>query len=455
MISDPLPPWTVLESVIDRARHPVVTAVEISRTTNLRWAVSMPTTNGDAWRTQLTITAVAQVTGGWSAATRSGDPHRWQHLLAEAEAAAQEGSPATEGLPLLSGFADRDFEQPPDEGSALDVPEALREAFAAPDVEVFGYAEEDSTTTYVATSTGWRWREVARESRLEISAKADQRSRSAWVGLAGDSIPELDAAGAVADVLAQLEWQRRQVQVPAQPTSVILTPSATADLMLELWRNAVARDAAEGHSAFSGSGPAGTKLGDRLSPRRLTLSSDPLFPGLSAPEKLWTPWSSPARSVFDTGSALPAVNWIADGQLNHLAATRAAAAELDLPFVASPDCLSLHDDDGAGSVADLVSRTDHGLLVTSLWYIRDVDPQSMLVTGLTRDGCYQIVNGEIVGAAGNFRFNDSPLGLLTRIDDVGETARCLPREWADYFTRTAMPAMRVADFGLSTPSIAV
>ena len=331
------------------------------------------------------------------------------------------------------------------------MPEALREAFATPQVEGFGYVEEDATTPYIATSTGWRWRAVSRESRLEISA--DQRSRSAWVGMAGDTVAELDAAAAVSDVLAQLEWQRRKVDVPAQPTPVILSPSATADLMLELWRNAVARDAAEGHSAFSGSGPAGTKLGASLTPRRLTLASDPLVPGLNAPERLWTPWSSPGRSVFDTGVALPAVKWIDHGQLVHLAATRAAAAEFDLPFVASPDCLSLHDDDGA--VTDLVKRTERALLVTSLWYIRDVDPQTMLVTGLTRDGCYQVVDGEIVGAAGNFRFNDSPLGILTRIVDVGETSRCLPREWGDYFTRTAMPGVLVDDFGLSTPSIAV
>lgn len=448
-------PWTVLELVVDQARHAVVVAVEVSRTTNLRWAVSTPTTNGDSWRIQLTITAVAPVAGGWSAATRSGDPERWQELLAEAEIAATEGTAATEGFELLTGVAESDYEESPHEGAALALPEALPDAFAAPDVEVFGYVEEDCTTTYVAASTGWRWREVSRESRLEISAKADQRSRSAWAGLAGDTVAELDAAGAVADVLAQLEWQRRQVNVPAQPTSVILTPSATADLMLELWRNAVARDAAEGHSAFSGSGQAGTKLGTRLTPRPLTLTSDPMAPGLSAPTSLWTPWSSPARSVFDTGASLPAVNWIENGKLSRLAATRAAAAELGLPFVASPDCLSMRDDAGAGSLADLVARTKQGILLTSLWYIRDVDPQTMLVTGLTRDGCYQIVDGEIVGSAGNFRFNDSPLGMLTRITDAGETSRCLPREWADYFTRTAMPPLLVADFGLSTPSIAV
>lgn len=448
-------PWTVLEQVVEHAQLPVVAALEVNRTTNLRWAVSTPTTNGDVWRTQLTVTALAEVAGGWSAATRSGEPHRWRELLRQAEQAALGGTAATEGFALLPGAAEPGYEEPPETGDSLAVPEALRAAFGQSGVEVFGYLEEDTNTTFVATSTGWRWREVSREARLEISAKADNRNRSAWAGLAGDAVSELDANAAVEDVLRQLEWQRRRVEVPAAPTTAILSPSATADLMLEVWRNAVARDAAEGHSAFSGSGPAGTRLGESLTTRSLTLASDPQEPGLAAPQRLWTPWSSPGRSVFDTGADLPAVKWIDAGQLSNLAATRAAAADLHLPFVASPDCLSLRDDRGHGSLADLVARTERGLLITSLWYIRDVDPQAMLVTGLTRDGCYQIVDGEIVGSAGNFRFNDSPLAMLKRITDAGETTRCLPREWADYFTRTSMPPVRVEDFGLSTPSIAV
>lgn len=447
-------PWTVLEDVVSLASMPVAAAVEISRTTNLRWAVSTPTTNGDAWSAQLTVTAMADVAGGWSAATRSGDPQRWRDLLAAAEHAARNGTAATEGAALLPGESAADYEEPPAVGQHLRVPEALVAAFEVPSVEVFGYAEEDTTTTFVATTSGWRWREVTTQARLEISAKTDQRAKSAWVGLAGDTMAELDAGAAVADVLAQLQWQRRAVQVPAQPTPVILTPSAAADLMLEVWRNAVARDAAEGHSAFSGSGPAGTRLGETLARRDLTLTSNPHGP-LSAPRRLWTPWSSPSRSVFDTGADVPAVTWIDSGVLTHLAATRAAAEELQLPFVVPPDSLALHDADGAGALADVVARTADALLVTSLWYIRDVDPQTMLVTGLTRDGCYRIVDGEIVGAAGNFRFNDSPLSMLDRVTDAGSTARCLPREWADYFTRTAMPPLLVEDFALSTPSIAV
>ena len=81
----------------------------------------------------------------------------------------------------------------------------------------------------------------------------------------------------------------------------------------------------------------------------------------------------------------------------------------------------------------MIASTGNGLLVNCLWYIRGVDPQTLLVTGLTRDGLYLVENGEVTGAVNNFRFNESPVGMLDRLAEVGRTRPCLPREWADYF----------------------
>ena len=93
--------------------------------------------------------------------------------------------------------------------------------------------------------------------------------------------------------------------------------------------------------------------------------------------------------------------------------------------------------------------------MTCLWYIRSVDEQSLLLTGLTRDGVYVVRDGRVVGAAGNFRFNESPLGMLDRISDAGTPVDCLPREWADWFTRARVAPLVVEDFNLSTTSEAV
>ncbi len=107
---------------------------------------------------------------------------------------------------------------------------------------------------------------------------------------------------------------------------------------------------------------------------------------------------------------------------------------------------------GHGSLADVAGRLRDGILITCLWYNRMVDPKTLLLTGLTRDGVYVVRNGEIVGSCGNYRFNESPVGLLGRILDSGATERTLAREMGDYFNRAAMPPLVVEDFNLSTQS---
>ena len=92
--------------------------------------------------------------------------------------------------------------------------------------------------------------------------------------------------------------------------------------------------------------------------------------------------------------------------------------------------------------------------MTCLWYIREVDPQTLLLTGLTRDGVYLIENGKVTGAVNNFRFNESPVDLLSRATQAGATVPTLSREWGDYFGRTAMPPLRIRDFNMSTVSAA-
>ena len=95
----------------------------------------------------------------------------------------------------------------------------------------------------------------------------------------------------------------------------------------------------------------------------------------------------------------------------------------------------------------------HGLLLTTLWYIRTVDPTTMLLTGLTRDGVYQIKDGEVIGAVNNFRWNESPVELLGRIKAVGATSITQPREWAGDVERAAAPAMIFEQFNMSTVSL--
>lgn len=457
-------PSEVIESLLAAATDPsgrtqAIVAVEQEQSVNLRWANSTVTTNGTTDAVEVTVTAFVATADGVATATRSGPVGEALVLLAEAQAVAAVSPAAADAADLLTGGPDSDWDvdpgDPPPGTDLTDLVSALREAFQEPGVEYYGYAEENRTTTSVGTTTGLRWRTSETEARLEISAKSDHRTRSAWHGESARVLSEIDPAVAVRRVRTGLQRQRREVSVPPEPMPVILTPSAVADLMVALWWQLTARDAAEGVSAVRGEEPGSTALGRRLTARRLTLSSDPHDPVAPAADRLWTPWSSPHASVFDGGAEIGPVDWIRDGVLHDLISTRALASQYGLPFRPAAEQLSLTDADGRGDLDDVVARTDRALLVTSLWYLRDVDLQTMQVTGLTRDGCYLITKGTVVGATGNFRFNDSPLGLLARVIDAGVSVPCLPREWGDYFTRAIMPPLLVDQFGLSTVSPAV
>jgi predicted Zn-dependent protease len=207
------------------------------------------------------------------------------------------------------------------------------------------------------------------------------------------------------------------------------------------------RSAQEGRSALSG------RVGERLTSLPLTLACDPAAPGLEYEPFLTTSRSGEGISVFDNGAPTRRVEWVRDGVVTELAYSRAEAAEFGTSFAPSGDNLLLTG--GAdGSLDDLVAATERGLLLTCLWYMRLVDPTTLLLTGLTRDGVYLVEHGEVVAEVDhNFRFNYSPLDVLRGASQVGATERTLPREWKDWFTRAAMPPVRVPEFFMSSVSL--
>jgi predicted Zn-dependent protease len=107
---------------------------------------------------------------------------------------------------------------------------------------------------------------------------------------------------------------------------------------------------------------------------------------------------------------------------------------------------------GDATLEEMIAATERGLLLTTLWYIREVDPTTALLTGLTRDGVYLIEDGTVSAAVNNFRFNESPLDLLRRTTQAGVSEITLPREWSDWATRTRMPPLRIPDFNMSSVS---
>ncbi|RII18582.1 putative modulator of DNA gyrase [Streptomyces sp. YIM 130001] len=437
----------------------VVIADEES-TANLRWAGNALTTNGVTRGRTLTVVATVDGREGTASGVVSRSAVTADELaqvVRAAEAAARSAGPAEDARPLVEGVpASPDFTDAPDETSSAvfdAFAPALGESFArarAGDRELYGFAQHSLVSSYLGTSTGLRLRHDQPTGTLEVNAKSPDRTRSAWAGRYTRDFKDVDPAALDAELATRLGWAQRRVELPAGRYETLIPPTAVADLLIyQLWSSA-ARDAAEGRTVFSRPG-GGTRVGERLSELPLTLRSDPYEPGLEAAPFVMAHASGDDQSVFDNGLPLTATDWIKDGELGRLLTTRHSASLTGLPVSPPVDNLVL-DAGGERSLEEMVAGTSRGLLLTCLWYIREVDPASLLLTGLTRDGVYLVENGEVVGEVNNFRFNESPVSLLGRATEAGRTVTTLPREWNDYFTRAAMPALRVPDFNMSSVS---
>ncbi|MEU3652379.1 metallopeptidase TldD-related protein [Streptomyces sp. NPDC032161] len=455
-------PHEIVERALDlsTADGCVVIADEES-SANLRWAGNALTTNGVTRGRSLTVVATvdgAQGTASGVVSRSAVTADDLEPLVRAAEAAARGAGPAedaqplVEGVPPSPGFTDAPAETGPDVFATF--APALGDAFArarSGGRELYGFAHHQMTSTYLGTSTGLRLRHDQPNGTLELNAKSPDRTRSAWAGRSTRDFRDVDPLELDTELAGRLRWAERRVDLPAGRYETLLPPSAVADLLVyQLWSSS-ARDAAEGRTVFSLPG-GGTRLGEKLTELPLSLRSDPHAPGLESAPFVIAHASGDSASVFDNGLPLASTDWIRDGRLEHLTTTRHTAGLTGLPVAPTIDNLLL-DGGGERSLEEMVAATTgRALLLTCLWYIREVDPATLLLTGLTRDGVYLVEDGEVVGEVNNFRFNESPVDLLSRAAEAGRTEKTLPREWSDWFTRAAMPALRIPDFNMSSVS---
>jgi len=314
-----------------------------------------------------------------------------------------------------------------------------------------GFATHGVETVYLGTSTGLRLRHAQPAGTMELVARSADGSRSVWAGAGTSTFEDIDLHAFEQRLDRRLAWAGRSVELPAGRYEVLLPPDATADLMVAMSEAMSGRDAEEGRSPFSSPG-GGTKIGESLCPLPFALRGDPGAPGLESAPFLVTAASGTDVSVFDNGLTIGPTSWIEGGRLRRLQYHRAAAARSGVEPSPPAGNLTLALPGATGTLDDMIATTERGLLLTCLWYIREVDPVTLLLTGLTRDGVYLVEHGEVVGAVNNFRFNESPLDVLARTVEAGASERALSREWGEWMNRTAMPALRVADFNMSSVS---
>lgn len=427
---------------------------------NLRWAGSTLTTNGVIQERSVTVIAFVSVEGGMA----SGGVTRTDVSLADvpaileaAIATAKAAGPADDYAPLATNVSIGNW-------SAEHVPTgpevfskfapALGDMFSrsvADKIELFGYSEHTNQTTWVGSKGGLRLRKDSPVGRVEMTGKSHDRTRSTWAGVETHDFTDVSVADIDAQIRQRLNWQGTKVDLPAGKYDTIFPSGSVADIFTYMMWVSTARDAHEGQSVFSKKG-GGTRIGEKLSNVSLQFFSDPEFKQLPASNFVEASTSSPFASVFDNGQSIKRVDWLKDGVLQSLIQTRASAKLTNLDFTPMGENLIMSVDGATDSLEDLIKKVDNGLLLTTLWYIRMVDPNSLLLTGLTRDGVYHVKGGEVVGATNNFRWNDSPVGALSRIAHAGASEWTQPREWAGDVTNMSVPPLVIKDFNMSTVS---
>jgi predicted Zn-dependent protease len=422
---------------------------------NTRFAAGDITTSGDVEDTVISITSTV---GGRRASSTTNlmDDASLKRAVETAERLAKLSPVDPELVPELGPQQYQDISASNSDVSNLDAGarahavEQLIAAARAPGgampidpatLFVAGFLDANSAARGIATSKGLFAYHASTDVSLSCTARTPDGTGSGYAAAGGRAWTTVDPAGLGRRAAQKALASRNPVAIEPGRYTVILEPRAVADFVPLLMGSFNARSADEGRSPFSKKG-GGTKLGEKITDERVTLLSDPFDPDLLG-------------QPFDNdGLPLKRVVWIENGVLKNLAYSRFWAAKKGVEpnsggggggFGRNPAGLKLTG--GTKSVDELIAGTSRGVLVTHFFYIRSLDPRTVQLTGLTRDGTFLIENGKITRSIKNFRWNDSPLLSLARLADIGKAE---PVE-----SGVVMPALKINDFTFASLSDAV
>ena len=413
---------------------------------NSRFAVNQISTAGDSFSTQVTVRA----TVGKRSATASGnrlDDDSLKTLVKKAEALARLSPEDTEAMPELGpqtyrespGWADATATLDP-QGRATAVAKITGPAEKAGLMST-GYLEVTSGATAVANTAGlFAWgRSTA--ACLTATVRTPDGTGSGWAGDASNDWSTIDAAKLAERAIDKAKRSVNPVAIEPGRYTVILEPTAVGNMVALIAGSLSARAADEGRSFFSKAG-GGTKIGMKVVDERVNLLSDPFDPGSYG-------------SSF-TGEGLPTekVQWVQNGVVKNLAYDRYWAGKQGAkPTGASFGTLTMTG--GNSTLDEMIQSTDRGLLITRLWYIRPVDPRTILYTGLTRDGTFLIEKGKITRAVKNLRWNESPIFMLNNVEMMGKPERVSASESGSAGQALVVPPVKARDFTFTSLSDAV
>ena len=314
---------------------------------------------------------------------------------------------------------------------------ALEPARKAGDLKAAGFIVVNAGSNAIGNSKGLFAYNRSTNANYTLTVRTDDGTGSGWSGAEHPDWKQLDFSGLSAHAIEKARLSRNPVAIEPGRYTVILEPQAVGDLVQLMGFALNARTADEGRSAFAKAG-GGNKIGEKIVDSRVTIFSDPQDPQLLA-------------QPYD-GQGLPLSRqvWVENGVLKQLFYTRFWAQKQGKQPTGFPSSIKLEG--GTTSVDDMIKSTARGILVTRLWYLRPVDPRTILFTGLTRDGTFLIENGKISKSIKNFRFNESPLFLLSNLEALGPAVRIGGTEQGG---PVVMPTIKAKDFNFTSLSDAV
>jgi predicted Zn-dependent protease len=429
----------------------IAVELEAGRRAYLRFARNAPSTSGvsedltvkvTAWRGKRKASVAAN-------AAPEASESALRRLVAEAEARAALSPEDPEYVPLLGPqtYLDvRAFDRETAELSPSARAKAAGDAIAqvkSRNLIAAGIIRNSAVYYALANSAGlFAYFPVTRVS-FSITARTADGAASGYAAAGSVSFRSVDCKEAAAIAAKKALDSRGARELPPGSYSVILEPQALADLSPSLVYALNARQADEGRSVFSAPGGK-IKIGERIFDPRVNIYTDPQHPVVPG-------------SIYGEDGYPTARSYLARaGVLENLSNSRFWAGQKGRrpgPFV-----VNLIMDGEGKSVAEMIASTDRGLLLSRLWYVRPVDPQQALVTGLTRDGSFYIENGKIVHAVKNFRFNESLVRLLGEVEMLGVPQRVFSSEnvnYGDGGMPMLLPAIKVKSFRFTSISDAV
>ncbi len=300
-----------------------------------------------------------------------------------------------------------------------------------------GYLENSSGFSAMMNSKGLFAYYPSSQVNFSLTVRTDDGTGSGYVIRGYNDFSKLDTEAATRIAVQKARGSVGAKALEPGKYTVILEPTAASVLLENLYFDMDARSADEGRSSFSKPGGK-TRLGEKIVDERVTIYSDPTHPELPS-----SPWSG-------DGQPQNRVSWIEKGVVKNLSYSRYWAQQKGVKPLPFPGNMIMEG--GTATLEEMIKSTKKGILVTKLWYIRQVDPQTLLLTGLTRDGTFYIEDGKIKHPVKNFRFNESPIIMLNNLETLGKPERVVSTESDQSYM---VPPMKIREFTFSSLSDAV